>query len=71
MDLVCDRVALVERDAREHARERLGDAVEGVVVVVEDDHAPGAAEDVVGAGGTRELDGLAHVIASRSAFFDQ
>src|SRR4051794_13960738 len=40
VDLVRERHALVVVDPRDRLRERKGDAFEGVVVVVEDDHAP-------------------------------
>src|SRR5206468_3899759 len=40
VDLVGDRVALLERDAGDDARQRGRHAVEGVVVVVQDDHPP-------------------------------
>src|SRR5207247_4598265 len=42
--------AELERDLRENGRERCGDAVEGVVIVVEDDHVPGRPEPRARAG---------------------
>ena len=44
VDLVRDPVALLERHPRYDPGQRGGDAVEGVVVVVQDDHPPGVAE---------------------------
>src|SRR5262245_29295573 len=40
VDLIRKAVALIETDSRDHAGQRAGDVVEGVVVVVADDHAP-------------------------------
>src|SRR6478735_5153027 len=44
VDPVGNPHAVVVRDARDDRRERGRDALEGVVVVVEHDHEPGAAE---------------------------
>ena len=47
VDAVGERVALVDRDPGDEARERVRDVVERVVVVVADDDAPGAAQAAV------------------------
>ena len=56
VDLLGDPVALVEADPGQHPREGLGDVVEGVVVVVADDHPPVSAEARIGSRGARFLD---------------
>jgi hypothetical protein len=40
VDLVRESVAAIEADARDHAGERVRDVIEGVVIVIEDDHEP-------------------------------
>jgi hypothetical protein len=40
VDPIGDLVAAVEVDPGQHAGQRLGDVLEGVVVVVSNDHAP-------------------------------
>src|SRR3954447_659701 len=72
VDLVRDPVAVVDADPRDHPGQGVGHAVEGVVVVVEHDHAPGVAQAAAGLAHARELDrpALAHA-ASRSAFLRQ
>src|SRR5215211_541646 len=57
VDLIGNSVALLKADPRQDPRERLSDVLEGVVVVVADDHAPLAAEIGTGAGGAGTLDG--------------
>ena len=47
VDLVGEPVPLLERHPGDHVRERLGDVVEGVVIVVEDDHDPVTAKGLV------------------------
>jgi hypothetical protein len=64
MDPVREAHPLLEADAREHRGEGVRDAVEGVVVVVQDDHTPGCVEAAAGVSGARlpdgRLDGGAH-----------
>src|SRR3954466_10346630 len=48
VDAVGDREAAVDVDPGDQARQRRRDVLEGVVVVVADDHPPGAAEGAVG-----------------------
>src|SRR3954454_1226917 len=55
VDLVGDPVALVEVDARQHLRQRRGDVLEGVVVVVAHDHVPITSQARIGAGASRAL----------------
>src|SRR3954454_21203823 len=69
VDAVGDLVAAIDGHAGDEARQGVGDAVEGVVIVVADDHPPGAAQGAVGAFGAGKLDGLAHVSAAVSRFF--
>ena len=44
VDLIGDPVALLEADPGQHPGQGLGDVIEGVVIVVADDHAPVSAE---------------------------
>jgi hypothetical protein len=44
VDLVGHPVALIEADAGKNGSKGLGDVVEGVVIVVADDHTPVAAQ---------------------------
>src|ERR1700683_2430130 len=60
VDHVGDLVSALERDAGNEARERARDVLEGVVVVVADDHPPGRSLAVGGPARARLLDGLAH-----------
>ena len=69
VDLVGHRVAAIQVDPGNVAGKRSRHPVEGVVVVVQHDHPPGAAERRPRAGHSRALDGLAQ--ASASAFFFQ
>jgi hypothetical protein len=57
VDLVGERVAALQVHAGDHTRQRLGDVVEGVVIVVQDDHQPVAAEALVGTGDLGSLNG--------------
>jgi hypothetical protein len=50
VDRVGEPVAPIEVDAGDDAGERLGDVIEGVVVVVQDDHEPITAQPLLGAG---------------------
>src|SRR4051794_16698065 len=60
VDAVGERVSGRDVDPGDRAGQRDGDMVEGVVVVVADDHTPGAAQPALGSGGPRPLDGLRH-----------
>src|SRR5436305_710106 len=60
VDAVGERVTGRDGDPRDRAGQREGDVVERVVVVVADDHTPGATQPAVGTGGPRPLDGLRH-----------
>ena len=44
VDLFGDPMTLFEAHSRQHPRQRLSDVIEGVVVVVADDHAPVSAQ---------------------------
>src|SRR3954452_13996405 len=50
VDRLGEAVVAVERDAGYHAARRLPDVIEGVVVVVEDDHLPISAKSLAGTG---------------------
>ena len=72
VDPVGEPVAVVDRHRRNHPGERLRDVVEGVVIVVEDDHQPVAAESRPGVAGARALDrlsGHARVVRLSAAGF--
>ncbi len=56
VDLFGEPVALVEADPGNHPGKGLGDVLEGVVVVVADDHAPVAAQPGARSGDARLLD---------------
>jgi hypothetical protein len=56
VDRVRDRVLLRQRDPRYERAERARHAVERVVIVVRDDHAPVAAQPEAGAGDAGALD---------------
>ena len=60
VDRVGDLVSARQRDAGDEARERARDVIEGVVIVVADDHLPRAAEAAAGRAGARQLNRLAH-----------
>src|SRR6476620_2639624 len=68
VDAVGDGEALVHGHPGDEAGQRVGDVGEGVVVVVEHDHAPAAADARAGVADARDLDDVrvAHA-ASRSA----
>jgi hypothetical protein len=57
---VRDLMAAVECDAGDEARERARDVLEGVVIVVADDHSPGAPERATWPSYAGYLNGLAH-----------
>src|SRR5437016_2314519 len=57
---VRDLVPALDGHAGDHARKRARDVVEGVVIVVPDDHLPRAAQAAPRPGGAGQLDGLAH-----------
>src|SRR5262249_41113984 len=59
VDDVGDLVATLQGDARNDARQRARHVVEGVVVVVADDHLPRASRAAPGRPGARYLDGVA------------
>jgi hypothetical protein len=71
VDPVREAHALLEADTGEHGGQRLRDAVEGVVVVVEDDHLPRRVETAAGVAGARLADGRrgrrAHVAEASNA----
>ncbi len=60
VDAVGEPVAVGERDAGDHAGERLGDVIERVVVVVQHDDPPEAADSAAGAAQPRQLHRLRH-----------
>src|SRR5256886_15979273 len=62
VDHVRDLVSERHRDAGDHARERTGDVIEGVVIVVADDHLPRAPKARPRSPRARQLDLLAHAL---------